>query len=166
MATTDEILRKYSTKIESQISEKKDYSKEYEAFKSEKIHFLSRYERWAQSLGNFVSLKISEKDKIKVEKNLKDAHVKVSPSQALALAITAMVMIFMLILLISVLILLVTDSFPAVLFLLGALTSIFAYYYTYTMPARLANSWRLKASSQMVPAILYIVVYMKHNSNL
>jgi hypothetical protein len=25
--------------------------------------------------------------------------------------------------------------------------------------------WRLKASSQMVPAILYIVIYMKHTSN-
>ena len=33
-------------------------------------------------------------------------------------------------------------------------------------PARLANKWRLKASSQMVPAILYIVVYMRHTSNL
>jgi len=34
------------------------------------------------------------------------------------------------------------------------------------MPQRLANAWRLKASSQMVPAILYMVVYMKHTSNL
>ena len=33
-------------------------------------------------------------------------------------------------------------------------------------PQRLANQWRLKASSQMVPAILYIVVYMRHTPNL
>ena len=34
------------------------------------------------------------------------------------------------------------------------------------MPARLAVRWRLKAGSQMVPAILYTVIYMKHTSNL
>jgi len=34
------------------------------------------------------------------------------------------------------------------------------------MPKRLANAWRLQASSQMVPAILYVVIYMKHTSNL
>src|SRR5574343_842300 len=33
------------------------------------------------------------------------------------------------------------------------------------MPDRMAMQWRLKASSQMVPAILYIVIYMKHTSN-
>jgi Flp pilus assembly protein TadB len=42
----------------------------------------------------------------------------------------------------------------------------FIFYYTFTLPQRLANSWRLKASSQMIPAILYIVIYMKHTSNL
>jgi hypothetical protein len=35
-----------------------------------------------------------------------------------------------------------------------------------SVPSRLANKWRLKASSQMVPAILYVVVYMRHTSNL
>jgi len=34
------------------------------------------------------------------------------------------------------------------------------------MPGRLAVKWRLKASSQMVPAVLYTVIYMKHTSNL
>jgi len=42
----------------------------------------------------------------------------------------------------------------------------FIFYYAYGMPQRLANIWRLRASSQMVPAVLYIVVYMKHTSNL
>jgi len=31
-----------------------------------------------------------------------------------------------------------------------------------TLTFFLANKWRLKASSQMMPAILYIVVYMRH----
>jgi len=49
---------------------------------------------------------------------------------------------------------------------LGILSSVFIFYYTFSLPQRLANSWRLKASSQMIPAILYIVIYMKHTSNL
>ena len=43
---------------------------------------------------------------------------------------------------------------------------IFLFYFFNGYPKRLANKWRLKASSQMVPAILYIVVYMRHTSNL
>ena len=33
-------------------------------------------------------------------------------------------------------------------------------------PERFASQWRLKASSQMVLSILYILIYMRHNSNL
>jgi hypothetical protein len=51
-------------------------------------------------------------------------------------------------------------------FFLGIIASLFIFYYAYSMPERLANSWRLKASAQMVPAVLYAVVYMKHTSNL
>jgi hypothetical protein len=34
------------------------------------------------------------------------------------------------------------------------------------MPSRLANEWRLRAGNQMVPCILYMVIYMKHTSNI
>jgi hypothetical protein len=43
---------------------------------------------------------------------------------------------------------------------------LFVFYFLNGYPSRLANKWRLKASSQMVPAILYIVVYMRHTPNL
>ncbi|VVB83250.1 Uncharacterised protein [uncultured archaeon] len=43
---------------------------------------------------------------------------------------------------------------------------VFLFYFVNGYPARLANKWRLKASSQMVPEILYIVVYMRHTPNL
>ena len=44
--------------------------------------------------------------------------------------------------------------------------SLFLFYFINGYPQRLANKWRLKASSQMVPAILYVVVYMRHTPNL
>jgi hypothetical protein len=74
--------------------------------------------------------------------------------------------IFFAILLISVSMYLINKSMQTSLIFLGLIASGFIFYYAYSMPKRLANAWRLKASSQMVPAILYTVVYMKHTSNL
>jgi len=57
-------------------------------------------------------------------------------------------------------------AFPLLFFFLMVLVSIFLFYFVNKYPERLAKKWRLKASSQMVPAILYIVVYMRHTPNL
>ena len=57
-------------------------------------------------------------------------------------------------------------GFPILFLVLMLIASFFLFYYFYSMPFRLAVKWRLKASSQMVPAILYTVIYMKHTSNL
>ncbi|MBU1129448.1 MAG: hypothetical protein KJ949_02335, partial [Nanoarchaeota archaeon] len=58
------------------------------------------------------------------------------------------------------------EFFPALFFVLMIVVSLFLFYFVNGYPDRLANKWRLKASSQMVPAILYIVVYMRHTPNL
>ena len=171
MVSTDEILNKYRTRIESKIDTKqaktnKDYSREYAQFKQDMLPEISRYEKWAQSLGNLIKLKIKEADRIKIQKFLTEAHINVTPSQALTLSVVSFLGIFFLSLIIGTSIFLITSSFPLLLTFLGIITSFFVFYYNFSTPQRLANAWKLKASSQMVPAILYIVVYMKHTSNL
>jgi len=170
MPTTKDILRKYSKKIEKEIHssplEKKAYSREYIKFRQEMLPEMSRYKRWCDTLGNLVKVKVSEKDKAKIQKHLEIAHLDVTPSQALTLAIFSFLFVFLAMALTAVAIFLINNTFQLLFVFLGLLASIFVFYYTYTMPKRLANSWRLKASSQMVPAILYVVVYMKHTSNL
>ncbi len=170
---TQEILKKYSAKIESQLSTYSPtptYSKDYLQFKLDMSQKLTRYERWAKSLGNIISLKVSEKDKDKIQKYLETAHLDVSPSQALTLSVLSLVGVFLLTLLLGVAFYLInpqTEFTNIFLFVfLGVVAAVFLFYYTYTMPQRLANAWRLKASSQMIPAVLYVVVYMKHTSNL
>lgn len=69
----DDILKKYGAKIESKINEgeteiKTDYSQSYIKFKEEMSPEISRYERWAKSLGNVIKLKISDKDTAKIQK--------------------------------------------------------------------------------------------------
>ncbi len=166
MSSTDEILRKYSRKIEEQFDSVPEFSQEYIQFKSEMIPEISRYERWVKSLGNVIKLKVAEKDRINIKKYIDIAHLDVTPEQSLALAILSLLLIAFATIGIVTAISMINNSFEALLLFLGIITSFFVFYYAYTMPQRLANAWRLRASSQMVPAILYIVVYMKHTSNL
>lgn len=179
--STSDILEKYSKKLESRLGEppkKQDYSREYKQFREEMIPQLTKYERWANSLGNLIRINISKKDKVKIGSYLRKAHLSVTPEQATTLSILSMLGIFFATILISVAVFLINypggfvtisnaDLSNFVLFiLLGVFASMFTFYYTYTLPRRLANVWKLKASSQMVPAVLYVVVYMKHTSNL
>ena len=189
MTTAKEVLEKYGRKLQSQLNTEVGsveegtsagrYSGEYEQFLEDMRPDPSRYEKWAQSIGNLIKIGISEKDKLKIQKDLDDAHVDVTPSQAMTLALVSMFVIFFGALALAVAYYFIAfpgglDSFlgssafgdVALFFFLGVIASLFVFYYTSTMPKRLANAWKLQASSQMVPAILYVVVYMKHTSNL
>ena len=174
MADVKDILNKYASRIEGQINSgavptKGNYSQEYVRFKEGLAPELSRYERWCKTLGNTIKLNVAEKDRLKIKRQLEIAHLEVSPEQALTLSVMAFISVFFLGLLISVAVLLINgtaESFPFLFFILMSVLSIFLFYFVNGYPARLANKWRLKASSQMVPAILYIVVYMRHTPNL
>ena len=110
------------------------------------------------------------KEQIKeIRKHLEIAHIDVEPWQALTLSVMAFVSVFFLGLIISVSVTLIKGNlaaFPTLFLFLITILSVFLFYFFKAYPQRLANQWRLKASSQMVPAILYIVVYMRHTPNL
>ncbi|MCH7850980.1 MAG: hypothetical protein IH845_05040 [Nanoarchaeota archaeon] len=178
MTSTDDILKKYGAKIERQMgnynsrnSEKFRESKSYSEFKKSLVPELTRYERWCKSLGNSISFKVGEKDKARISRSIEIAHLNVTPGEVVALsAVILFGVLFGGILLIVAGWLLFTEgtfeTFPLMLLFLIFMLSIFLFAYSSNAPQRLAMKWRLKASSQMVPAILYIVIYMKHTSNL
>lgn len=168
-----DILREYGAKLDSEInttsegvSGVENYSQEYIQFKEEMAPDITRYERWCRSLGNIIRLKPAPKDEEAVQKQLDIAHVDLQPWQPLTLAVMSFLSIFLIGLVISIAITFIGGSFPLLFFFLTMVLSVFVFYYMKNYPARLANKWRLKASSQMVPAILYVVVYMRHTSNL
>ena len=175
--TTEDVLRKYSNQIGSQIGDfdkgpakfNGDFgvSQEYTQFKQDMMPELSRYERWVRGLGNFVKIKLAPKDETKINKQLEIAHLDVSSSEVVGLAVMSFIGVFFLGILLSLAIWLIGGGgFPILFLFLMLVTSGFLFYYFYSMPSRLAVKWRLKTSSQMVPAILYTVIYMKHTSNL
>jgi len=181
--SVQEILRRYGAKIESQFGDKPSfassgYSSEYMNFKAELALDLTRYEKWCNSLGSVIKLNVSEKDQQKMSKHLEAAHIDVEPWQALTLAVMSFVTVFFLGLISSLGIAILKTSggegvfagivgnFPILYFFLTLVLSLALFYFVKAYPQRLANKWRLKASSQMVPAILYVVVYMRHTPNL
>jgi len=172
--TVEEVLKKYGSKIEGKVrttslKQNKEYSQEYLKFKKEISKKYSGYEKWAHTLGKTFRINPSTKDLIKIKKSISSAHLEIEPWQAITLSVMAFISVFFLGLIVSVAIALVKGSFlefPVLLFMLVIVFSIFLFYFANNYPERLAKKWRLKASSQMVPAILYIVVYMRHTANL
>ena len=177
--SVDEILKKYGSKIESQVNtsdvDVEKFSHSYEKFKSEMKNSFTSYEKWCHTLGSFIKIKASAKDEEKMKKSLEFAHVDVEPWQAIGLGISSFVVLFFFGFLSSFSWALINSTpdnggflanFPLLYFFLVVIFSIFVFYFAQNYPERLGNLWRLKASSQMVPAILYIVVYMRHTPNL
>lgn len=168
-----DILEKYGAQIEGELGrtsfEDVAYSQEYATFKNEHAPELTRYERWCKSLGSIIKLKVAKKDEETISKDLKLAHVDVEAWQALNLAVVSFVLVFFAALFIAIGVVLVSGSFasfPVLFFILSIIVATFLFYFIKAYPARLANKWRLKASSQMVIAILYVVIYMRHTANL
>ena len=177
MANIDEILKKYSGKLSGDIKEfnASNVSKEYNQFKDDMMPQLSHFEKWAKAFGKIMRVHLSEKDSKVMEKNLATAHIDLTPSDVVSysffgafMSFFVGVLIFLAAFFISGNVDFISFTFgPAGLFLfLTFIASIFVFYYIYTSPQRMAKLWKLKASSQMVPCILYVVVYMKHTSNL
>ncbi|HED05122.1 MAG TPA: hypothetical protein ENI61_00385 [Ignavibacteria bacterium] len=171
--SVDDILRKYGSKIEGKINtsniKKGNYSREYVKFKQEMSPELTRYERWAKSFGSLVKLNISKKDEEGIKRQIEIAHLDIEPWQALTLGVMSFLAIFFMGIFISIAVILIKgniSAFPFLFFFLMVGVSLFLFYFVNGYPKRLANKWRLKASSQMVPAILHIVVFMRHTPNL
>ena len=115
---------------------------------------------------NFITMKVADKDKTRIQRSIDIAHLNVTPGEVVVFATMLMFGILFGGLLFFTAIWLLTDVFSMMFLFLIFLLGIFAFFYMTKAPDRLAMRWRLKASSQMVPAILYIVIYMKHTSNL
>jgi len=167
----ENILKKYGKELDENsfqqnFSDSGNTSQEFMQFKKDMMPQFSRYERLCSTIGNLVTLRLSPNDEEKIGKQIASARIDVSAGQTVFLAIFFAFLVFFAGLLATVSIYLITGFFSLLMIFMAGITAGFLFYYFYSMPSRLANQWRLKAGSQMVPCILYTVVYMKHTSNL
>lgn len=167
MADVKEIIKKYNAKLGKEVSsEKSGYSKDYEKFKKELSPELSTYEKLAKSAGNTIKLKLKEQDREKLQVPLRQAHLDITPEDAAALSMLSFIISLLVFVFAGAGAYLLGANIPITMIFFAFLLAGLVYFFVSTMPQRIVRQWRLKASSQMVPAILYIVIYMKHTSNL
>ena len=169
----DDIIEKYERKLGEEYGE--DYvenyepeiiKKEYETFRSEILeNKITNYERWCGIAEGILKVNPSEKDLPELEKSIEVAHLNVTPSAAASLgALTGIVMILLgiMVMVITYVLDVFSFFFPLMLVVGGAV----AIKPMSKIPIYLANRWRLEASNQMVLCVLYVVMYMRHTSNL
>jgi hypothetical protein len=144
-------------------------STDYYHFKKESIPgHMTVYE----SLCNFSEHVLGmSPDKAKIpelEESIKICHLQVTPKGVTSFSILAPVVV-------ALALILVTFVVPAALYP-GSGSYFFVFFGLFValamiiplqkLPIFLANSWRMKASNQMVLCIFYVVTYMRHTSNL
>src|SRR3989344_2560470 len=170
------ILDKYKRKLKENVEEIKDYSpdkeytQEYLKFRKEALtKRLTTYEVFCNFFEKILNVQPREKDYNKLESSIETAHLNITPTGAYSFSIIIASLIFISMVLMNLFSFIITGDLNTNLILVTLfilLIVIFIIKPLANIPNYLASSWRLKASNQMVLCILYIVMYMRHTSNL
>ncbi|MBS3143298.1 hypothetical protein J4446_00250 [Candidatus Woesearchaeota archaeon] len=170
------ILDKYKGKIKENVENIQDYSpketfsQDYKKFRKEALtKRLTAYESLCNGSERILNIQPKEKDYIQLQKAIEASHLNLTPIGAYSFSIFTALIIFMLMIfinLISYLLIGTINTNLILLMLFILLIIILAVKPLTNIPKYIASSWRLKVSNQMVLCILYIVMYMRHTSNL
>lgn len=177
------ILNKYERKLGENVSfdnadtlDNSTFSREYDIFRKESLRGTdSFYENAARLFGGIINLKLKPEEEKEIEKAIDFAHLHIKPSDALGFALFFGIGIILLAVLLIVLPI-IPDLIKGVAFgnmdimlAIPLFLMIFGVMIIKPLsraPIYLANKRRLAASNQMVVCILYIIIYMRHTSNL
>ncbi len=168
-----QLLAKYKEKIKEEFGEqaatpRKISSQEYISFKKElyPTHY-SLYEKACNFSQNLLKIKEDPKRAQKIRKDIEMTHLAVTPSGVLSFAILAglLMIVFGSLFMFAVPILFGLEPlfFLVIVSIIGGLLLLVGLR---SVPSFMANSWRMKASNQMIQSIFYMVTYMRHTSNL
>jgi hypothetical protein len=166
-----DLKREFSEKIDKQLGGPLESSKqevksvksiEYQQFKKEILPpQLSTYEKVCGFSEKLLKIKPDKKKAQQIEEHIKIAHINITPtgSASFAILVPLVIMLFG-----SLFSYVLFNSFFFVFFFLAIGASVITPLSR--MPAFIANSWRMKASNQMVLCVFYVVTYMRHTPNL
>ncbi len=171
-----EIMKRYGSKLDSSldistsvIPTNESFSREYTIFRKEALsEEFTIYENLCNVAESIIKVEPKPEARKKLEKAIEDAHLDITPEGALSLATLVAVITF-----------LIAGTISLVTFLIGGLDGMaifsplliiavgaFVIKPISNIPEYIATKWRLEASNQMVLCILYVVMYMRHTSNL
>mgnify|MGYP003963092115 FL=1 len=172
-----QLLEKYKAKVKKEFGEGASKpatqftTKEYSEFKRELYPTrYSLYEKACNFSEKLLKLTADKKKAPIIQKDLDVCHLNVTPSGVQSLAILLPIAVILFgsffgyLLGITLMGTVGQPSFFFVFFFLvlgGLLIPALQKF-----PGFMANTWRMKASNQMVQSIFYVVTYMRHTSNL
>ncbi|RMF55240.1 hypothetical protein D6745_02805 [Candidatus Woesearchaeota archaeon] len=167
------VLQKYKKKLDKELGQeftipnKPIVSREYLQFKKEYMPgHLNWYEKACNYCEKVFKIAPDKKKAAELQRYIDVAHLDITPTGAVSFA-------YLVPLAIAFFGSLIGYMIPA---FFGQPTLFFVFFSIIVglvliapfskMPEFLANSWRMKASNQMVLSIFYVVTYMRHTSNI
>ncbi|MBI2133692.1 hypothetical protein HYU11_03345 [Candidatus Woesearchaeota archaeon] len=166
MAGEEELLKRYRRKLEEEFSQqassRNTFSANYVDFKKEFLpKHLSAYEKLCNLSEKILKINPDKKSTEDLTEQLELCHLGVTPAGVYSLAILSGIVIFVAVSLTGFLL------FGSIFFIAYALiVASVILAALIKLPEFFGNSWRLKASNQMVQSIFYVSTYMRHTSNL
>ncbi|MBD3263174.1 hypothetical protein GF374_02235 [Candidatus Woesearchaeota archaeon] len=162
-----DLIKKYKRKLEKKLgrdtktSQAMSYSRAYQIFKQEQTSdFHSFYETACNFSEKLLKIKVPPKDQKKVEPFLKLAHISATPKGVYSFAYFTTILVIIFSMIFSLLFM------NLIIVLIGLIVAIGFLLYLPRLPKQIFMSWRSKAADQLVLAVLYLVIYVKHTSNL
>src|SRR3989344_4924250 len=168
-----DILNRYQSKLKENVElieayEPSKYTQEYTIFREEALKkTLTTYEVLCNFFEKIIKVNPKEKDRLELEKSIETSHLQINPEGSASFAFFIALFLTIIAIFLGVYFYLVLDR--AELVLLSMLIIIIAFLLIKPLtriPNYIAARWRLRASNQMVLCILYVVMYMRHTSNL
>lgn len=143
-------------------------SKEYREFKEEFYpkHY-SFYEKWCNISEGILKVKADPKKAKKLAKEIKLSHLQITPNGVTSFAILMALLVIVGGSLSMFALPVLFGGEPQLFFvLLSLILGAILIPALQKIPEFMANTWRIKASSEMVQSIFYLVTYMRHTPNL
>ncbi|MEK6835757.1 MAG: hypothetical protein AABX55_01925, partial [Nanoarchaeota archaeon] len=168
------ILEKYQAKIQENVDTIEEYnpkifSREYLIFREEALsRALTIYERLCNFFEKIIKIRPKEKDAKKLQDSIEAVHLKITPEGAASFSLFVVFITILISLILGGFLFFTTNNLTTALLwpLILVIISLSLVKPLTNIPNYLASKWRLKASNQMVLCVLYIVMYMRHTSNL
>ncbi|MBU1974966.1 MAG: hypothetical protein KKG59_01030 [Nanoarchaeota archaeon] len=143
-------------------------SRHYEEFRETYMpKHLSRYEAACNISEKILNLAPDKKTKKKLDEAIKNCHLNITSTGANSFSYLVPLGIMFVGLLFGFLIPFLLEIEPnTFIVLISLLVGAGTILPLQKLPFIISNSWRLKASNQMVLCVFYVVTYMRHTSNL
>lgn len=165
------LLAKYKTKLEVSLTPEDEEvqsigvirSRAYQQFKAEYLpKHMSIYEKACNQAEKLFKIVPDPKKAKKLQESIDICHLNVTPTGTYSFSLLFPLAYIIVGVLISFILTSGGIFFPAFFLITGAILIMPLG----NVPHFMANSWRMKASNQMVLSIFYVVTYMRHTSNL